>query len=236
MNTTRLILLSSFLILLVALMTSCGPGSAPEPSASQVDSLATPTGETSAVPATATEVEEAMDSQPTETSMQEPEATATPTAEPQPTATPTQLPEPTAEPTVTPTPEPQPTATPELTATDTPAPAEPTALVAGEFEGVGGDYDGSGSATVYQLADGERVLRFTEFSVTSGPGLVVLLSNNPDVHLTRNIREFVELGDLVTFTGDQEYQIPADLDLAEYSVAVIYCKPFNAVFATASLQ
>ena len=125
---------------------------------------------------------------------------------------------------------------PEPIPTDTPTPVEPMVLVAGEFEGVGGDYDGSGSATVYQLADGNRVLRFTEFSVSSGPGLVVLLSNNPDVHLTRNIREFVELDDLVAFTGDQEYQLPADLDLAEHSVAVIYCKPFNAVFATASLQ
>jgi hypothetical protein len=106
----------------------------------------------------------------------------------------------------------------------------------GEFNGVGGDYSGSGSAAVHQLDGGDRVLRFTEFSVTSGPGLVVLLSNNPDVHLTRNIREFVEVGDLVATTGEQEYQIPADLDLAEYSVAVIYCKPFDAVFATASLQ
>jgi hypothetical protein len=109
-------------------------------------------------------------------------------------------------------------------------------ILSGQVEGVGGDYTGSGLATVYQQDGGDRTLEFTEFSVTSGPGLVVLLSNNPDVHLTRNIGQHVELGDLQSFTGDQTYQIPAGLDLAEYSVAVIYCKPFNAVFATAALQ
>lgn len=245
MAIQRLISVGSFVVVLV-LLAGCGSNAAIDPTepADQVsvmteqpvDTIAP--GAESRVQATETAtmaLEVTTEPQPmaTDTPMPEPTAAPTiePTATPQPTATDTLVPEPTATPTV------EPTATPQPTATEVPpTPVEPVAILTGEFEGVGGDYTGSGSVTVYRLDDGSRVLRFTQFSVTNGPGLVVLLSNNQNVHLTRNINMYVELGELQSTTGDQEYQIPAELDVEEYSVAVIYCKPFNAVFATASLQ
>jgi cytoskeletal protein RodZ len=231
MTIYRLVLLGSLLVAILVLTAACGAES--RGNATQPASQATVVPESPADTATPVEISE-------------PPPTAMPTIELETTATPTSAPSPTLEPTATaaaealasPTPEPQPTetATPEPTATDTPLPAQPIAILSGELKGVGGDYTGSGLATIYQQDGGDRTLEFTEFSVTRGPGLVVLLSNNPDVHLTRNIGQYVELGDLQDFTGDQAYQIPADLDLSEYSVAVIYCKPFDAVFATVTLQ
>lgn len=233
MSLKRLISLSIFMIVVFVFVVACSPSS-PTGTTEIPDQIVTPS-----TPDSSDNVSQTLEA---ETPAMKADPSATPTTEPQPTSTPTPMPEPTAtptsEPTATPTPEPQPTdtATPEPTATDTSVPAEPVAILSGEFEGVGGDYTGSGSVTVYQQDGVGRTLEFNDFSVTSGPGLVVVLSSNPDVHLTRSIKEHVELGDLQSFTGDQAYQIPDDVDLAEYPVAVIYCKPFNAVFATATLQ
>lgn len=231
MTTYRLVLLGTLLIAILVLTAACGAGS--RGNATQPASQASVVPESPADLATPAEISESS-------------STAMPAIELMATATPTSTPSPALEPTATataealasPTPEPQPTktATLEPTATDTPRPAQAVAILSGELKGVGGDYTGSGLATVYQQDGDDRTLEFTEFSVTRGPGLVVLLSNNPDVHLTRNIGQYVELGDLQDFSGDQTYQIPTDLDLSEYSVAVIYCKPFNAVFATVTLQ
>ena len=46
---------------------------------------------------------------------------------------------------------------------------EPTAIVRGSFVGADSVHQGSGSATVYELADGTRVLRLEDFEVTNGP-------------------------------------------------------------------
>lgn len=231
MTVYRSVSLGSLLVAILILAASCG-------AESRMDATVQATLETVVTASAA--------NSPSSEGASQPPASETPTIEPVPgitsTTPPSPVPEPTATPTVEatvmPTAEPQPTetVTPEPMATDTPLPAQPVAVLSGLLEGVGGDYTGSGVATVYQQDGGGRTLEFTEFSVTRGPGLVVLLSNNPDVHLTRNIGQYVELGDLQSFTGDQTYQIPAGLDLSEYSVAVIYCKPFNAVFATATLQ
>jgi hypothetical protein len=46
---------------------------------------------------------------------------------------------------------------------------------------------------------------------------------------------FVELGSLKGNVGDQDYDIPADLELAKYRAVTIWCKRFSVNFATASL-
>ena len=53
---------------------------------------------------------------------------------------------------------------------------EPTAVLTGQFEGADSAHSGSGTATVYELADGSRVLRFEDFEVTNGPDLRVYLA------------------------------------------------------------
>jgi 2-polyprenyl-6-methoxyphenol hydroxylase-like FAD-dependent oxidoreductase len=35
--------------------------------------------------------------------------------------------------------------------------------------------------------------------------------------------------------GDQNYELPADLDLSQYRAVVIYCKRFSDIFSTAEL-
>jgi hypothetical protein len=46
---------------------------------------------------------------------------------------------------------------------------------------------------------------------------------------------FVELGKLKGTEGDQNYDIPAGLDLEKYRAATIWCRRFSVNFATAPL-
>jgi hypothetical protein len=46
----------------------------------------------------------------------------------------------------------------------------------------------------------------------------------------------VELGLLKGNTGDQNYDLPASVDLQKYNAVVIYCERFHAVFGVAKLE
>ncbi len=110
---------------------------------------------------------------------------------------------------------------------------QPTALLSGSFSGADDFHQGSGSATVYELADGSRVLRLEDFEVTNGPDLHVLAvpASNPTGR--DDISGYVDLGSLKGNIGNQNYDIPADL--LEIGSVVIYCVPFHVLFASAPL-
>ncbi len=55
-------------------------------------------------------------------------------------------------------------------------PAEPTVLVQGSFIDIDPIHGAEGSATVYELPGGERVLRFDDFRSKNGPDLHVYLA------------------------------------------------------------
>ena len=114
----------------------------------------------------------------------------------------------------------------------------PVQVSVGQLVGADSFHQGSGSATIYTLADGSNVLRFENLDVTNGPDLHVILSpvamaeGRDDVMASG----YVDLGSLKGNLGDQNYDIPADVDVeaGEWTV-VIYCQPFHVIFATAPL-
>jgi hypothetical protein len=110
-----------------------------------------------------------------------------------------------------------------------------TVLAKGEIHNA--DKTGSGTATIYQLADGKRVLRLTNFSVENGPDLHVLLIAADDAKDTKSVEktDHVELGKLKGNQGDQNYDVPENVDLGKYKVASIWCERFNVNFAAAPL-
>jgi hypothetical protein len=111
----------------------------------------------------------------------------------------------------------------------------PAALLSGRFHSVA--HETKGSATVHQLRDGKKVLRLTEFATSNGPDVRVYLVAAPDASDNETVKKagFVELGKLKGTEGDQNYDIPADLDLAKYRAATIWCKRFSVNFGTAPL-
>lgn len=108
---------------------------------------------------------------------------------------------------------------------------------AGSFTGADRFHQGEGTATIFELGPGERILRFEEFRVTNGPDLRVLLVNtpNPEGHSDLDDAGYVELGKLKGNVGSQNYAIPDTVSLSDVESVVIYCKPFRVVFSVATL-
>jgi hypothetical protein len=111
----------------------------------------------------------------------------------------------------------------------------PTGLVSGRFNSVA--HETRGSATIYQLDGGKRVLRLTEFSTSNGPDVRVYLIAAPDARDDETVRRagHVELGKLKGTNGDQNYDVPDGLDLDKYRAVTIWCKRFSVNFGTAPL-
>ena len=113
----------------------------------------------------------------------------------------------------------------------------PVALSIGDFRDADDFHQGSGTATVYELEDGSRFLRFEDFEVTNGPALRVYLVAHPDPTTNDQVTaDYVDLGELKGNIGNQNYEIPADVDLDRYRSVVIWCEPFAVIFSVASLE
>jgi Electron transfer DM13 len=110
-----------------------------------------------------------------------------------------------------------------------------TILASGSFHSVA--HDSRGTASVYQLADGKRILRFTNFQTSNGPDVHVYLVAADDASDSETVKKagFLELGSLKGNIGDQNYDIPANVDLSRYHAVTIWCKRFSVNFGTAPL-
>ena len=99
-------------------------------------------------------------------------------------------------------------------------------------------HSGAGQAVLYQLADGSRILRLQDFEVDNGPDLHVYLVPIDPVpsSVGEEIPGSVDLGALKGNIGDQNYEIPADLDLSQVQSVVIWCQPFRVPFIAAALS
>jgi electron transfer DM13 len=126
-------------------------------------------------------------------------------------------------------------ATAPLSASGPAAAAAPAALASGSFHGVA--HKTHGVATLYQLPDGKRTLRFTDFETSNGPDVQVYLVAAPDANDNETVTKagFVHLGALKGNIGDQNYDVPADADLSKYKAVTVWCRRFGVNFATAPL-
>jgi len=100
----------------------------------------------------------------------------------------------------------------------------------GIFVGVGdGIHDATGDAMVLSIDD-TQYLRFENFKSTNGPDLYVYLSTDEQAS------DYVSLGKLKANMGNQNYEIPSDVDLAKYSKVLIWCQAFSVLFGSAELS
>ena len=104
----------------------------------------------------------------------------------------------------------------------------------GNFQDADQFHKGSGQATIYRSPDGGHLLRLENLNVTNGPDLHVVLS--PHSRGDVKVPGYVDLGKLKGNKGDQNYEIPRDVDVAAQGSVVIYCEPFAVVFSVATLQ
>lgn len=124
------------------------------------------------------------------------------------------------------------------TATTTPPPTEPVVLAAGSF--ISHEHATEGTVRVLQLADGTRVLRIEGLDTSDGPDLKVWLSDAPVIDGEDGWRVFddgayADLGSLKGNKGNQNYPIPADVDLQDLTSISIWCDRFDVSFGAAEL-
>lgn len=124
-------------------------------------------------------------------------------------------------------------ATPTATASGAGGPA---VLSSGAFVSL--EHRTSGTAKIIRLADGSRVLRLEGLDTSNGPDLVVYLSPaDPDPSdWKKYARGAVDLGRLKGNRGNQNYAIPASVDLSKFRSAVIWCRRFVVGFGAAPIR
>jgi len=112
----------------------------------------------------------------------------------------------------------------------------PQPLVSGQFYSI--LHPTAGMATIYRMGNGDRVLRFTEFSTSNGPDVHVYVVASDDAKDIATVERagFIDLGVIKGNVGNQNYTLSSDLDLAKYRAISIWCKRFSVNFGAAALR
>ena len=99
-------------------------------------------------------------------------------------------------------------------------------------------HPGTGTVLVYRQPDGSHVIRFEDLDVSNGPDLLVILSASPlvDDRGAYSATEYFSLGDLKGNQGNQNYEVPADVNLDDYLTVAIWCRRFNYTFNAADIH
>ncbi|MFT6289803.1 MAG: hypothetical protein ACJAR2_000388 [Ilumatobacter sp.] len=118
--------------------------------------------------------------------------------------------------------------------------AQEAGVIVTQFEGMFGprSHPGEGIAKVLNDGTDQRFLRFEEFATDNGPDLNVYLTTadaDADAGDFGVDGQFVDLGDLKGNVGEQNYEIPADVDLEEFDTVVIWCVRFGVAFTSADI-
>lgn len=110
----------------------------------------------------------------------------------------------------------------------------PTVLSQGDFRSL--EHETNGVASVVKLEDGSRFLRIEDLDTSSGPDLRVYLSQAPADGSEDSLDDaFVDLGGLRGNQGNQNYEIPAGVELDDFQSVAIWCRRFSAGFGVAPL-
>lgn len=112
----------------------------------------------------------------------------------------------------------------------------PLAVTKGKFKSLA--HETTGTASIYQLPDGKRTLRLSDFETSNGPDVHVYLTAQEIEKGSDAIKQagFIDLGSMKGNKGDQNYEIPAGVDLAKFKNVTIWCARFGVNFGEAALS
>jgi hypothetical protein len=103
------------------------------------------------------------------------------------------------------------------------------------------EHDSSGTAQLVRLPDGRHQLILRELATSDGPDLRIWLTDQRVLpgrdgwHVFDDGRH-VELGRLKGTHGTQVYDVPANVDPAQFRSVSIWCARFKVSFAAAELN
>ncbi|GAA0478694.1 DM13 domain-containing protein [Streptomyces stramineus] len=115
----------------------------------------------------------------------------------------------------------------------------PRTLAVGEL--ISHEHSTSGTVRILELPDGSRTLRLENLDTSNGPDLRVLITDAPVKEGRAGWHVFDDgahksLGSLKGNKGDQNYALPAEVDLGRYTSVSIWCDRFDVSFGAAGLR
>jgi hypothetical protein len=112
-----------------------------------------------------------------------------------------------------------------------------TAPVLGQGTFYGMEEEASGTARLYDTADGSRILRLENLKVSHNVDLFVWLSEAeaPRTSAEAVAAPHIVLGNLKSTLGNQNYVLPADQPMAGLRSVVIWCEPRRVAYGGAAL-
>jgi hypothetical protein len=120
-----------------------------------------------------------------------------------------------------------------------PAPAGlASAKVLGTAQVYDVDRDGEGTAKIYELPNGTRVIRLEDFFVSINSDLELRLSEQPNPKTTDEAIKapWKIVAPLKATVGTMNYEVPKDIDVSKYQSIVIWCEITRNAYAAASIQ
>lgn len=120
-----------------------------------------------------------------------------------------------------------------------PAPANlASAKVLGTAKVYDVDRDGEGTAKIYELPNGTRLVRLEDFFVSINSDLELRLSEhaNPKTTDEAVAAPFKVVSELRATVGNMNYEIPTDVDLSKYKSIVIWCEITRNAYAAATIE
>lgn len=100
------------------------------------------------------------------------------------------------------------------------------------------DREGQGTAKIYELANGTRLIRLEDFFVSINSDLELRLSEGPNPKTTDDAVKapFKVVAPLKATVGTMNYEVPKDIDLSKYKSIVIWCEITRNAYAAANIE
>jgi hypothetical protein len=120
-----------------------------------------------------------------------------------------------------------------------PAPAGlASAKVLGTAKVYNVDREGEGTAKIYELPNGTRLIRLEDFFVSINSDLELRLSEMPNPKTTDDAVKapFKVVAPLKATVGTMNYEVPKDIDVSKYQSIVIWCEITRNAYAAANIQ
>jgi hypothetical protein len=93
-----------------------------------------------------------------------------------------------------------------------------------------------GDVKIYRYPDERKILRLENFSIVNGPNLRVYLAVLTNPLNTEELgNTYIDLGALKSNSGNQNYDIPRELNLGDYASVVIYDLVSGHLFGVARI-
>jgi hypothetical protein len=114
----------------------------------------------------------------------------------------------------------------------------PVTLATGQL--ISHEHATAGTVRILRLPDGSRILRLENLDTSNGPDLHVWITDAPVIRGSAGWHvfddgDYVNLGQLKGNKGNQNYPLPAHLNLDRYASVTIWCDRFNVSFGAAPL-